>query len=170
MSASRDCSPEFECTGDLPQVDAVERLVAIDDIRQVKARYCRLLDTRDWASWAALFTEDAVLDVSEDVDPRTGNAVLRGRAAIVDAVEAVVRYAVTAHQVHSPEIAFDDDCHARAIWAMQDRLVWQDGKAPIAARALTGFGHYHETYERRDAGWLIASLRLTRLNVEMDPL
>ena len=32
---------------------------------------------------------------------------------------------------------------------------------------LHGFGHYHETYVRLDAGWRIRSSRLTRLRVEM---
>ena len=62
----------------------------------------------------------------------------------------------TVHQVHSPEIEVAGD-EARAIWAMQDRLVWPDG------RTLTGFGHYHERYRRVDGTWRIAEGRLTRL-------
>ena len=33
-------------------------------IANVKAAYCRLLDTKDWQGWGELFTEDAVLDVT----------------------------------------------------------------------------------------------------------
>ena len=27
----------------------------IEEIKQLKARYCRLLDTKDWASWRSVF-------------------------------------------------------------------------------------------------------------------
>jgi hypothetical protein len=32
---------------------------------------------------------------------------------------------------------------------------------------VQGFGHYHETYTRKDGQWRIASLKLTRLYVSM---
>ncbi len=32
---------------------------------------------------------------------------------------------------------------------------------------LHGFGHYHETYVKRDVGWRLLASRLTRLRVEM---
>jgi hypothetical protein len=50
-------------------MDALARLLTIEDIKAVKARYCRLLDTKDWVGFAALFIDDAVMDVSQD----TGN-------------------------------------------------------------------------------------------------
>ena len=33
-------------------------------IANVKAAYCRLLDTKDWDGWGQLFTEDFELDVT----------------------------------------------------------------------------------------------------------
>lgn len=33
-------------------------------ICETKARYCRVMDTKDWAGWANCFTEDLVLDTS----------------------------------------------------------------------------------------------------------
>jgi hypothetical protein len=32
--------------------------------------------------------------------------------------------------------------------------------------AVSGYGHYRERYVRRDGGWLIASLKPTRIIVE----
>jgi hypothetical protein len=144
-------------------MDDVQELIARVRICEVKARYCRYLDTKDWDGFGSLFTGDAVLDVRDD----TGAPPFHGRAAIVRTVRDVVQFAKTSHQVHSPEIAFDDRGGARVIWAMQDRVAWQEGKSPIApACALTGYGHYHEHYVWQDGVWLIASLKLTRLNVE----
>ena len=41
---------------------AVERLVAIEDIKQLKARYFRLMDQKNWDGFEKLFTPDVVFD------------------------------------------------------------------------------------------------------------
>lgn len=145
-------------------MNALNDLLAIEDIRVVKARYCRLLDSKDWSGFAALFTEDAVMDVRED----TGNPPITGVAAIIAQVRFAVDAAATSHQVHTPEIGLDGQDAARGIWAMQDRVVWQMGKSPIPGVAsITGYGQYHETYRREDGIWKIAALRLSRFHVDM---
>lgn len=126
-------------------------------IANVKARYCRMLDTRDWGGFAALFTEGFVLDTTGSGGPR-----IEGREAALAMVRATIGATQSAHQVHSPEIEIEGDA-ASAIWAMQDRLVWPDG------RALSGQGHYHERYVREGGAWKIAESRLTRLLIEMAP-
>jgi hypothetical protein len=125
-------------------------------IANLKAAYCRLLDTKDWEGWGELWAEDAVQDVTG-----SGGGVFHGRAAIVAATVGSIATARTAHQVHSPEITIDGD-EATAIWAMQDRVVWGED------RALTGYGHYHERYVRQGGRWQIAELKLTRLAMEFD--
>jgi hypothetical protein len=32
---------------------------------------------------------------------------------------------------------------------------------------MRGFGHYHEIYEKRDSKWVIKTVRLSRLRVEL---
>jgi ketosteroid isomerase-like protein len=134
-------------------------------IQSLKARYCRLLDTKDWAAFADLFAEDAILNVMAD----TGKPPFHGRDALIATIQAAVANARTAHQVHSPEIITTGDS-ATAIWAMQDRVIWDASHSPIPpATGITGYGHYHEHYRRGgDGTWRIASLTLTRLIVEMD--
>ena len=133
-------------------------------ISAVKARYCRLLDTKDWSGFAALLTEDFELDVSEG----TSVPVIRGRDAAVKQIRSSVASARTAHQVHSPEITLDGANRAQVIWAMQDRVVWgEEQAARIGRSGLTGYGHYHERYVRQDGEWKIAALRLTRLHIDM---
>lgn len=140
--------------------------VAFDEyvaITQLKARYCRMLDTKDWAGFGELFTDDFELDVSEG----SGIAPIRGREAAVARIRASIETATTAHQVHSPEIEVDGDV-ARVIWAMQDRVVWAPGEAPRPGfGSLTGYGHYHERYVRQDGRWRIAASRLTRLHLDI---
>ncbi|HEY3700203.1 MAG TPA: nuclear transport factor 2 family protein, partial [Spongiibacteraceae bacterium] len=44
----------------------VERLLAIESIKQTKARYFRFLDTKDWVGFASVFTTDAQMDMREE--------------------------------------------------------------------------------------------------------
>lgn len=133
-------------------------------ISAVKARYCRLLDTKDWSGFAALLTEDFELDVSEG----TSVPVIHGRDAAVTQIRSSMASARTAHQVHSPEITLDGANRAQVIWAMQDRVVWgEEQAARIGRSGLTGYGHYHERYVKQDGEWKIAALRLTRLHIDM---
>ena len=140
-------------------------LLDYEAIRTVKARYCRMLDTKDWDGFIGLFTADAVMDVEED----TGHPPISGHAAILDQVRFAVADAQSAHQVHSSEIDLRGN-EAFVITAMQDRVVWAPGKCPIpGAQSITGFGHYVEHYVRHEGHWKIAALKLTRLYVEAHP-
>ena len=124
-------------------------------ICNLKAAYCRLLDTKDWDGWSRLFTPDCIVDTRP-----SGGTLEQGRDSFVRMVSTSLADARTAHQVHSPEITIAGDT-AEVTWAMQDRVVKDDF-------ALTGYGHYHETCMRTPEGWKIARQTLTRLIVEME--
>jgi hypothetical protein len=141
----------------------LEELTAREEIKEAKARYCRFIDTKDWAGMEDLFTEDMVLDV-EDV-----GEIKYGREAALGLIKWSVTDAKTAHQVHTVEIRLTGPDSADAVWAMQDRVIWAPGKSPIApAQAITGWGQYHERYVKLDGAWRIASLKLTRFMVETE--
>jgi hypothetical protein len=133
--------------------DELNDWLAICDL---KARYCRLMDTKQWDAWRELFDEDYELDVSEE----SGIPPIRGRDAALASVRSFIEHAITAHQVHAPEISIDGDV-AQAVWAMQDRVIFPNGLS------MTGYGHYHERLVRRDGRWKIAALKLTRLHVDV---
>jgi SnoaL-like domain len=140
---------------------AIARQEAILAICEVKARYCRMLDGKDWAGFSALFTEDFELDTSG-----AGGPVVRGREAAMKMVRGSVETARTAHQVHSPEIALHGDS-ADVIWAMQDRVIWgPERKLAPGLLGHTGYGHYHEHYVRQDGNWRIARQRLVHMLVD----
>ena len=128
-------------------------------LNEAKARYCRFLDTKDWANFTELFTEDYEMDVSEG----SQLPIIRGREAAIKQVRSSIETAKTAHQVHSPEISIRGD-EATVIWAMQDRVVWAADKPSIV-----GYGHYHERWRREAGEWKIAALRLTRLHMDVLP-
>jgi hypothetical protein len=132
----------------------------VEAIRQLKARYCRYLDTKDAESWSGVFTPDVrvLLDMAVSTggaDPMTAPPVA-GVDNFVPAVLASLDGVATVHHCHTPEIALTSETTATGIWAMEDLLIYPDG------RELRGAGHYHETYEKRDGAWRIKALHLTR--------
>lgn len=135
-------------------------------ICEVKARYCRMLDSKDWAGYADCFTEDFILDTRP-----SGGSIVHGRDEAVKMVRSSVETAKTAHQVHNPEIGFDSD-GAHAIWAMEDRVVWGPERIEkMGTLGLTGWGHYRERYRKcSDGKWRIAESALSRLHMDMHPL
>jgi hypothetical protein len=137
----------------------------LEAIRQLKARYCRYLDTKDYDAWRALFAADVVVKLDLAVsaggaDPQT-MPPLEGIEAFEPVVMSGVADAATMHHCHTPEIELTSESTATGIWAMEDLLIFADGNQ------LHGAGHYHETYEKRDGAWVITSLHLTRTILRM---
>jgi len=133
-----------------------EQLVDLEAIRRLKARYFRLLDTKDWEAFGDVFTEDATMRSGPVEQPPVS-----GREAIVAYVRDSVAPLITTHHGHMPEIELTGPDTAAGIWAMFDQLRGPGGFA------VDGWGHYHETYRRcADGRWRIATTRLSRLRVE----
>ena len=150
-------------------MNALERLLAREEICELKARYCRLLDTKRWEVWGQIFTEDVEMDVGDDVAPEHGSPLVRGRDVVVTQTRHFVGTAQTVHHVHTPEIAFQDDEHASGIWAMYDRVIFGPNP-PVPLKSIIGHGHYHERYVRGLDGWRIDAIRLTRIAMTKEPL
>ncbi len=139
--------------GSIGQVAETDEVRAIE---QLKARYCRLLDAKDWDGFRELFTADFVSDTRE-----SGGIVIEGADTFVTFVGRTLAKAVSVHQVQQPEIELTSPTSASGVWAMQDVVRFMPGIT------LHGFGHYHETYEKADDVWRIKTMTLTRLREEI---
>jgi len=128
----------------------------IEAIRQLKARYFRTMDTKDWDGMRRVFSDDVLMDTSE-----AGGGVVRGADEFVTVLRKMLHGAVTVHQGHMPEIELTSETTATGIWALNDIVIFPDGTR------LDGYGHYHETYERTVEGWRIKSSKLTRLHLDL---
>jgi hypothetical protein len=147
-------------------LDAAERIVAIEEVKALKARYFRTMDTKDWEGFADVFAADASLDISGEMGANASDdGVVRGRLEIATFVRNAIHDVTTVHHGHMPEIDVISPTWATGVWAMEDMLRWPVG-API--RSLHGYGHYHETYEHHGGRWFIASTKLTRLRVDVE--
>jgi hypothetical protein len=158
-------------------MDDLQRLLAMEDIRQLKARYYRCMDTKDWEGLALVFAPDAIFDLRQvtsvrhpitgDWSPLYGGEgdVHRGHAAVLKMIRDAVTRLVTVHHGHMGEIEITSDTTARAIWAMEDLIQNAPGEPTLN---MQGFGHYHDTYVKLADGWKILTTRITRLRLDRD--
>jgi len=127
----------------------------IEAIKQLKARYFRLMDIKDWDGVREVFADDVYIDTTG-----SGGRVVQGADDFMAGLRSLLADVVTVHHGHMPEIELTSGTTATGIWALQDLLRWPDG------RELYGYGHYHEEYEKIDGRWRIKRMTLTRLRTD----
>ncbi|MFR9675773.1 nuclear transport factor 2 family protein [Streptomyces sp. TR02-1] len=126
-----------------------------DGIQQLKARYFRLMDGKQWEEWRELFTPD--------LHAEADGSVFDDRDAFVNTVSRLLGPdVVTTHHGHMPEVTMTGWHTAEGVWALEDRLEFPGDPAP----GIHGAGHYHDKYRYQDGDWRISSTVLTRLFVE----
>jgi SnoaL-like domain len=153
-------------------IDPVARLLAIEEIKQLKARYFRHMDMRDWAAMGEVFCKDARFDCSEGFGSRgldgewSGEIgpVTVGRDRIMPWISSSFATTTSAHHGHCHEIWFDSDSQAHGICSMEDWILDADRKTLL----INAAGHYHEKYRVEDGAWRIAEVKLTRLFVGLN--
>ena len=126
----------------------------IEAIKQLKARYFRLLDTKQWDAWAGLFSADfTALYQGPHPDIHYASA-----AELVGSNRELLADVPTVHHGHTPEITLTGPDSATGIWAMYDRV-------ELPGNAFEGYGHYHEEYRRVGGEWKIRRIVLKRLKI-----
>ncbi len=143
----------------------------IDAIKQAKARYWIGVDTNDGDMVRSVLAEDCALDYhSCCADPTSGtdflpamNVTLNGRANWI--ANGLSRAGIiSVHQGHHADIELTGDNAAKGVWSFTDRFFVPSGK-PFSR--FTGYGFYHETYEKVAGSWLIKTLRISRIWCEV---
>jgi hypothetical protein len=139
----------------------IATLLAIEQIKALKARYFRLMDTKQWDAWRNVFTDACVFDTN--IPGPRDNFVAEVRARLGDLI--------TVHHGHLPEIVLTGDETARGIWAMYDYVSAKlpSGSREFETNAFMGFGHYEEEYECIGGEWKISFIRLTRIRLDVVP-
>ena len=94
--------------------EQVQRQADVEDIKQLKARYCRYADGQEWEKWGQLLTEDFHFD--------SDGGTQDGRDNVVAFVSKSLGGASTVHHCHTPEITITGPDTATGIWAMQDHV------------------------------------------------
>jgi ketosteroid isomerase-like protein len=134
-------------------MDPIEKLLAIENIYALKARYFRTMDSKDWAGLSNCFTEDLVADFR-----KAPGMLAEGRENYMQSLQEALGDAPTMHHGHMPEIEIVDDNSATGIWAMDDIV-------ELPGLSLRGWGHYHERYRLEEGEWKISHIKLTRVRL-----
>lgn len=160
-------------------MDDLQRLVAIESIKNTKAKYWYAVDKKEWQMFGMTFCEDATFDVRGERDLKPGEMhdklvpfaeahasgdelAIKGRANIVAFVSALMQSWVTVHQGWGFIIDFVDDVTAKVIIPQIDDI--EDGPYRMVGR-----GHYYETFRRdADGVWRIAEFVLGRTRMDGD--
>jgi hypothetical protein len=148
--------------GDRPEgMNDLEWLVAIEEIRQLKARRDRYVDAHDWEGYASLHAPDHVSHHA--ADPVSGMSA-EPWTSVEQMIESIRRQMppefLTVHHSYDPEFLFETPKRAKAIWAMTAAGVLRREDAEPGWNI--SYGYYYETYEKRDGRWLFTSRRWER--------
>jgi hypothetical protein len=119
----------------------------IDEIKQVKYRYLRALDTKHWDDFADTLTDDVIGDYGESL----GEAHrFTDRDSLVEFMRnAMPSNIITEHRVTHPEIIVNGD-EASGTWYLQDKVI-----VPDVNFMLMGAAFYHDKYRKTADGWKI---------------
>lgn len=131
----------------------VQRLSDIEEIKALKGKYLRCLDTKDWDG------------IRETFAPNIHTEYSSGKYSFDDA-DSIVQFLDTSmpssvihqHQCHTPEIWFDSDTVAWGYWYLQDYLLITDRNSRLLGTAI-----YKDKYEKVNGVWLISMTGYTRI-------
>ncbi|CAA0107437.1 Bile acid 7-alpha dehydratase [BD1-7 clade bacterium] len=135
-------------------------LESIEQIKQLKARYFRCLDTADFAGMKTVFADDCFIHYrSPSYDHKKQGW---------DEIEAFLKESFNTrrfgmHTGHHPEISVEGD-RATGTWYLTDYFVSLDHDIQIEGSAL-----YHDQYQRIDGVWKLVRSEYDRLFEQITP-
>jgi hypothetical protein len=131
---------------------AADHLATVRAIEELKYRYLRTLDLKQWDDFADVFEPGCTGDYGEGL--RFGSA-----AEIVAFMrDSLGPGVITVHQVHHPEIAVTGRT-ARGTWALADRVIVPEHRVLVEGASV-----YDDAYRRGDDGrWRITHTGYQRI-------
>ncbi len=129
-------------------------------IAELKYRYVRLLDTKQWEDLAGLLAPDATASYGGGAYQRSGRDEIMEFLTRNMGSETLH----TAHRVGQPELTVRGDV-AEGRWALSDTVI--DMSLGVF---ISGAAFYEDTYVRGDGGWLISSTGYRRIYEYLLPI
>jgi SnoaL-like domain len=133
----------------------LQQLSDIEDIKLLKHRYCRGMDTAEWDLVETLFTDDVTIEYQ-------GGAYLvktTGKAEIMMFLKnSFHSQAVALHHGNMPEITLTGDDEAEGIWYLYDIFIHTGARSQTTGSAI-----YRDKYRRVDGAWKIAHSEYQRI-------
>jgi len=135
-------------------------LIAIEEIKRLKYRYARLLDTKSFDELVDCFVPDATASFSG------GQLSFEGRDAIIGFFKATLGSPgmLTTHAMGQPEIELTGPDSARGTWGLQDVVIVAEHNVEIR-----GASFYSDEYVKVGGGWRFRHTGYRRVWEEMGP-
>lgn len=135
-------------------------LQTIEAIKQLKARYFRALDSKDWGLMESCLAEHCTAAYDN------GKYTLKSRQEIVQFFSSFMSnpQLIFMHHGHHPEISVLSPTTASGIWYLQDMVINVEKNT-----TLHGAGFYHDQYIQQDGQWLISATGYQRTFEEIHP-
>lgn len=137
----------------------LDRLLALEDIRLLRTRYCRWIDSHRFADLAGILTDDFVLDMSPTAQVLGGSVpVFTGRDRVIAMMEqGFAQLGKLLHIVTLPEIEFQDGEHATGVWRQETYI--KENRPDIPGTGIA-YATVWDTYRKIDGRWLIGSVKV----------
>jgi len=133
----------------------LQQLNDLEEIKVLKHRYFRAIDTADTALLAGLFTED----VAVTYNGGTYKVSLQGREAMLEFLaNSFHSGALAMHHGHMPDITLTGDNTATGIWYLEDVFIDLEKDAHTFGTAI-----YTDRYRREGGTWKIESTYYDRV-------
>lgn len=140
----------------------LQQLSDMEDIRMLKHRYFRGIDTADMALLAPLFTDD----ISVDYRGGSYRVQLSGRDNMLEFLaNSFHSGAVAMHHGHMPEITLTGDDTAEGVWYLEDIFIDTERQLHTIGSAI-----YRDGYRREDGVWRMARTEYDRVFELVSPL
>jgi ketosteroid isomerase-like protein len=131
----------------------------LEAIRQLKYRYFRALDCKDWDAVGDTLTVDATTAYD------SGRYAYEGREAILEFLRGALgsKRMISMHHGHHPEIELTGEGSARGTWYLEDKVYFLD-----ANTVLRGAAFYSDEYRKVGDEWKISATGYERTFEEIE--
>lgn len=140
----------------------LQQLTDLEEIRMLKYRYFRGIDTADMALLEGLFTDDIA------VDYRGGayRVTFSGKAEMMTFLaNSFHSGALAMHHGHSPEIILTGDNSAEGVWYLEDIFIDLERGDHTFGSAI-----YRDRYRREGGQWKVARTEYDRVIEVVQPI
>ncbi|MGC4252232.1 MAG: nuclear transport factor 2 family protein [Sphingobium sp.] len=134
-----------------PEITGLERLLAMEEMKNLRATFCRSLDSHDWDLLRTTISDDFEMYFAQTKGPDGPDVRPPIEVSGVTDYMAWLRKYLTGHSIHictMPQFQFVTKDRARALWFIQ-------GYGDIGDMSGMGFERIIEDYVKVNGKWLI---------------
>jgi hypothetical protein len=140
----------------------LQQLSDLEEIKQLKSRYCRATDLCDLQMLRTLFTQDVKVRYRGGAYTATCDNLEQMIDFLMNAHHSDM---ITMHHAHLPDIVFTGADSAQGTWYCEDFHIARD-RGQITMGCLI----YKDEYVRRGGQWLIARTEYDRVWEAFEPI